>query len=188
MTTTMSFPLVAAMILGAAGVSAEPPEDIVLFDCLGTIQRLSGSDFSVSHDLHVSAVDSSLPVQVRDGCSIHAGWYDRAAHGVVLVVQTERLLDDEDEPAARQLTLTIPTLTPMVGEARTFEPPRRPDGRAIRARLEAIESPFARSAGYALSNSTTSRRAHGSGPWCQRSATLVSTASSALPRAAGSWM
>ncbi len=143
------------LVLGTGMASSSQPEDVYLFDCGGMIQRISGSELAASNGLHVSGVDSSLPDHVRDGCSIRAGWYDSAAHRLTLVVQTQKWMDEYGNQETKQLTLMTPALVPVAGEARVLPGPRRPDGRAIWARLRSIESPFDHSVAYVLSDSST---------------------------------
>jgi hypothetical protein len=134
--------------------SIEPTSDTTyLFDCSGRIQRIDGLAPSAEPVFQVSQLDSTLPVQVRDGCSIRAGHYDRVHRRLLLVVQP-RSGEDSAGLSTRVLTLATPMLVPIAGER------QNPGEAALMAEpvmrlMGTIRSPFPRSAAYLLSDTTT---------------------------------
>ena len=147
--------LLSTLIVGMAIVLPRQPEDTYLFDCGGRIQRIDGLEIPVKPAKHVAQIDSTLPDHVRDGCSIHAGWYDSDTDRLVLVVQTQQLQDEHDSLPTKLLALVTPGLLLQATEVGSLRPPTRPDVQVTAASLRSIESPFARSIGYLLNDDTT---------------------------------
>jgi hypothetical protein len=147
-------PVSCALALAAATVLRTPPEAVYLFDCEGMLQRIEGSASSPERARHVSEIDSTLPKQVRDGCSINAGWYDRSSARLVLVVQT-RMWQQNDSVPTKVLSLAAPALVAARVATALPRQPTRPDLDALLPRLRSIRSPFVRSAAYLLGDNAT---------------------------------
>jgi hypothetical protein len=147
--------LLSTLIVGAAMVFPRQPDSTYLFDCGGWIQRVDGIGILLTPAKHVAQVDSTLPDDVRDGCSIHAGWYDTSSDRLVLEVQTQRWRDEHDSLPTKLLALETAALLPQATEARSLTPPTRPNWQATAATLRSMASPFPRSIGYLLSDGTT---------------------------------
>jgi hypothetical protein len=144
-------PVVACSALALPGQQ----EGVYLFDCSGRIQRVDGNGMVVTPASHVADIDSTLPHQVRDGCSVHSGWQDSDNDRLVLTVQTKPWQDEHDSLPTKLLIVTTPGLMPRATEGPLQRPPERPYSPAIMTSLQAIESPFLRNAGYLLSDGTT---------------------------------
>lgn len=155
MRANLCFALLCVLIVDAASLSQEQPQGAYFFDCGGRIQRVEGAGTSVSPAKHVAEIDSTLPYRARDGCSVHAGWYDAEDDVLVLVVQTQAWMGEHDDLPTRLLPLRLPQLVPQAIDSGSLQPPSKPDRQAIAARLQSIEGPFARSIGYLLSDGTT---------------------------------
>ena len=140
-------------ILSAAAACSKQPEDVYLFDCGGSVQRLShvlGAD----PPKHVSAIDSTLPRRVRDGCSIHEAWYDIDTDALTLTVQTNAIQNSNENLPSKSIALATPTLTLLVPEGRR-PTPREPDMDAAVASARSIQGPFVRSVKHLLDDGKT---------------------------------
>jgi len=150
-----SFALLCTLIVVGARVSQERAEGVYLFDCGGRIQRVDGAGTFVTPAMQLAEIDSTLPHRVRDGCSIHAGWFDADSDRLVLVVQTQPLMDEHHALPTRLLPLTVPALVPQAMDSASLQPPGKPDLQAMAIDLQSIEGPFAHSIGYLHSDGTT---------------------------------
>jgi hypothetical protein len=110
--------LASAMLLSGCGDPGAPmlPDTVHLFDCTGWIQAI-GPDGLATPAVRISGLDASLPNRVRDGCAIHAGWYDLERAALVLEVQTAALADADDELPTRFVSLSLPNLDPLESSA-----------------------------------------------------------------------
>ncbi len=142
-------PLASLVICGSTGC-ARRASDVYLFDCLGTVTRLDGSNLSLHAGGHVSEIDTTLPVQVRDGCSIHRGWYEVEADRLLLVVQTEPTQGVNDSLPTDLLALAVPDLQLGTRSSLSMDGARNLDRQAMRTEILSIDPPFAFSAAYPL--------------------------------------
>lgn len=145
------FPL---LIIGALVAFGQQSADIYFFDCSGSIQRLS-DEGPVGPARHVADIDTTLPAQVRDGCSIGNGWYDRDSESLVLTVQTTVWHDVDGRVPKRLLLLAVPDLELLAAEPPNLQRPSRPDRRAAADRVDSAGSPFPLSVAYLLDDGTT---------------------------------
>lgn len=148
-----------ALLAACSSVPERPaePEVVHLFDCGGWIQTIDERGVAGSA-LRVSEIDAELPAQVRDGCAIREGRFDRGAGVLELVVQTAALEDELGELPTRLLRLSARDLT-LAAPAGSAESRANPaasdrDASALGARLEAIEGPFGRSVAYPSDDGT----------------------------------
>ncbi len=140
----------ASTLLVVCSATACAPEfdDVYLFDCGGNVGILDGNELTVGRAVHVSAVDSTLPGRVRDGCAISRGWYVSGAERLFLQVQIQAAADATDLLPTRTIVLSVPDLRPAERTEHTPIPERRSDSRALLRRIPLVRSPFASSAAY----------------------------------------
>jgi len=146
--------LPAMIVVVLATVHPAPPEHVYLFDCGGNVRHLVVDAPVGSSSIPVSAIDTTLPNRVRDGCAIHAGWYDVPTGNLVLRVQVRSGMDENDALPTKLLWLT-PAPERASDQDQSAAALSRPDAQTIRAAVESVESPFVRSAGYVSPDGTT---------------------------------
>jgi len=138
-----------AVAIAAGFVQRQTPRNVYLFDCGGTIQRLSVAESGASLARRVSDLDSTLPSDVRDGCAILSGAYDVVGSRLLLDVQTEGRQRDDSIPT-RVLALAAPGLVPVEAGFQTAPRAERSAPGALGRRIRALDAPFARSVVYVL--------------------------------------
>lgn len=139
--------VLCAAALAAGAVQQEMPQDVYLFDCGGTIQRLS--DAEPADARRVSDLDSTLPSEVHDGCAILSGRYDNSKSQLLLRVQAEAWQRNDSIPTT-VLALRVPDLRPERTDVEAALRPERSARTELARRVRALEAPFARSVAYVL--------------------------------------
>jgi hypothetical protein len=145
--------LPAMIIIVLAAAHPAPPEHVYLFDCEGNVRHLVDDAPVEGSGTRVSAVDTTLPDRVRDGCAILAGWYDIQTDQLALRVQLHAWADTSGTIPTKLLWLTS-ALERAPDRNRSSPAPSRPDAHTVRAAVRSIESPFARSVGYVSPDGT----------------------------------
>ena len=143
--------LLAILTLMAAVSPLTQEPRIYLFDCAGAIQPIGGPGTPAGQARHVSAVDTTLPAGVRDGCAIRRGWFDGDGR-LALLVQTRAWARPDGTVPTETLTLSVPGLVPVPDGGRPAGGPGGPDWRALRGTLDTLAGPFATSVGYLLAD------------------------------------
>jgi hypothetical protein len=141
--------VLCAAALAAGAVRQETPQYVYLFDCGGTVQRLSDADVPAGDARRVSDLDPALPSEVRDGCAILSGWYDTGSSQLLLRVQTAGRQRGDSTPT-RMLALAVPGLVPVgrgIQAAPRFERSARAE---LIRQVRRLEAPFPRSIAYVL--------------------------------------
>ncbi len=142
--------LALLVICGSTGCGPRTG-DVYLFDCLGTVTRLDGSDLSLTPGRHVSQIDTTLPAQVRDGCSIRGGWYEADADRLLLVVQTEPVQGTNDDSLpTKVLAVAVPDLRSGTGSSLRMDGVQSEQRQEMRTRILSIDPPFVFNAAYPL--------------------------------------
>lgn len=144
-TAVAYLPAMVVTVLAAAHPT--PPEHVYLFDCGGNVRHLVDDAPVAGSGIRVSAVDTTLPDRVRDGCAILAGWYDVQTDHLALRVQLHAWADTNGTIPTKLLWLTS-ALERAPDRDQSTPAPSRPDAQAVRAAARSVESPFARSVGY----------------------------------------
>ncbi len=125
--------------------------DAYLFDCLGTVARLDGSRLSLHTGGHVSEIDTTLPAQVRDGCSIRRGWYEAGADRLLLVVQTEPIQGaNDDSILTKVLAVAVPGMQSGTESSLRLDGVQSVERQEMRTMILSIDAPFVFSAAYPL--------------------------------------
>ena len=149
-TTRLLIPLALLVIYGSAGCERRAG-DVYLFDCLGTVARIDGSDLSLHAGGHVSEIDTMLPARVQDGCSIRGGWYEPGAGRLLLVVQTEPMQRaNDDSLPTKVLAVAVPDMQSVAGSSLRMDRVRSEERQEMRTKILSIDPPFEFSAAYPL--------------------------------------
>lgn len=144
------------LLVCLVGIScAAEVRDVYLFDCGGMIGILGGDDLKPGPAVHVSEIDSTLPVRVRDGCAIRRGWYDSQEEQLLLEVQVQAKADAAGLVTTETITLSVPDLDLVNRAPYTTFSEQRVDSRDLVRKIPFLQSPFKSSAAYYVYGETT---------------------------------